>query len=356
MISFYPGPSRVYDNIPRYVKDAHAQGILSMNHRSAECMALVKKTITLLKRKLSIPKDYTILFTSSATECWEIIAQSWITHKSFHLYNGAFGQKWFEYTHKLQPGATALPFGRETILNPGQSVFEGSENIICITQNETSNGTQVSNAIIESIRKNNPDHLLAVDATSSMAGIKLNFKAADIWFASVQKCFGLPAGLALMVCSPQAIKRARAINAISHYNSAVFMADMIKHWQTSYTPNVLGIYMLMRVMEKVKHISEVHRQTLERYKAWVSFFKQHGYSLLINNSATHSFTVLPLQGDAKSIEMLKKLTCAKGFLLGNGYGDLKPTTLRIANFPALKDTEIKGLMRVLRSGKAITHV
>lgn len=349
MISFYPGPSRVYDDVPKYVKEAHAQGILSMNHRSVEFMTLMKKTVTLLKRKLGIPKDYTILFTSSATECWEIIAQSWITHKSFHLYNGAFGQKWFDYTHKLQPGATALPFGRETILNPGQTVFGGNENIICITQNETSNGTQVSNAVIESIKKNNPEHLLAIDATSSMAGIKLNFKSADIWFASVQKCFGLPAGLALMICSPRAIRRAREINVITHYNSVVLMTNMMEQWQTSYTPNVMGIYLLMRVMEPVKPIGEIHQQTLARYKAWVSFLQQHGYRLLIKNAAVHSFTVLPVQADARTIEKLKKVTRAKGFLLGNGYGDLKTTTVRIANFPALKDKEIKSLMNILRS-------
>jgi phosphoserine aminotransferase len=350
MISFYPGPSRVYDAIPKYVKDAHAQGILSMNHRSPEFMALMKKTVTLLKRKLNIPKNYTILFTSSATECWEIVAQSFITHKSFHLYNGAFGQKWFEYTHKLQPGATALPFGRETVLNPGKAVFEGIENIICITQNETSNGTQVSNAIIESIRKNNPDHLLAVDATSSMAGIKLNFKSADIWFASVQKCFGLPAGLALMVCSPRGLERARKINATAHYNSVVFMANMMDKWQTSCTPNVLGIYLLMRVMETVKPISEIHALTVTRYKNWVSVLQQASLTHLIKNTAVRSFTVLPILADEKILVRLKKTARANGFLLGDGYGALKTSTVRIANFPALKETEVRALMKLLLRG------
>jgi len=101
MISFYPGPSRVHDEIPTYVKDAARQGIMSMNHRSEEFMTISKRTIALLKQKLNIPKNYTIFFTTSATECWEIIAQSWITDKSYHLFNGSFGQKWYEYTHKL---------------------------------------------------------------------------------------------------------------------------------------------------------------------------------------------------------------------------------------------------------------
>lgn len=346
MVSFYPGPSRVYDDIPKYVKDAHAKGILSMNHRSDEFMAMMKKTVTLLKQKLAIPKNYTILFTSSATECWEIVAQSFITNKSFHLYNGAFGQKWYEYTYKLKTGATALPFGRETVLNPGQSVFESGENVICITQNETSNGTQVRNEIIRTIRQGNPEHIIAVDVTSSLAGIKLDFTTADIWLGSVQKCFGLPAGLGILICSPTAIKRARAINNTQFYNNVVLMTDMAEKWQTSYTPNVLGIYLLMRVMEKVKPISAVHKLIEKRYGDWVSVVKKSS-SLhhLIKNKTVHSLTVLPLEADKKIIEKIKKSAKAKGFLLGDGYGDMKSTTLRIANFPALKNSEVKRLIK-----------
>lgn len=348
MVSFYPGPSRVYDEIPKYVKDAHAKGILSMNHRSEEFTVLMKKTVTLLKQKLNIPRDYTIFFTSSATECWEIVAQSWVTNKSFHLYNGAFGQKWYEYSYKLKTGATALPFGRETVLNPGKSVFEGSENVICITQNETSNGTQVSNEIIRIIREGSPEHIIAVDVTSSLAGIKLDFTAADIWLASVQKCFGLPAGLGIMICSPQAIKKARAINNTRFYNNAILMADMMEKWQTSYTPNVLGIYLLMRVMEKVRPIGIVHKLIEKRYENWMVLVKKHpALHHLIRNKAVHSLTVLPLEADKKIIEKIKKSAKGKGFLLGDGYGDLKATTLRIANFPALKDSEIRGLMKLL---------
>ena len=108
MISFYPGPSRVYDEIPKYVKEALAQGILSMNHRSDEFISLSRKTVALLKTKLSIPKDYTIFFTSSATECWEIIAQSIIQKESTHIYNGAFGEKWYDYTKRLHPEAKGI--------------------------------------------------------------------------------------------------------------------------------------------------------------------------------------------------------------------------------------------------------
>jgi phosphoserine aminotransferase len=76
-------------------------------------------------------------------------------------------------------------------------------------------------------------------------------------------------------------------------------------------------------------------------------FTKSGLHHLIKNKTVHSFTVLPLKQIKKTIEKIKKTAKAKGFLLGDGYSDLKSTTLRIANFPALKDSEVKGLMKFL---------
>jgi phosphoserine aminotransferase len=348
MISFYPGPSRVHDQVPAYVKDAHKLGLLSMNHRSPEFVAMSEATIKLLKSRLGIPKNYTVLFTTSATESWEIIAQSLVKEKSLHLYNGAFGQKWYEYTHRIHPGATPLPFNTSQPLDPKQLVFDLQDGIICLTQNETSNGTQVGNDIIKSIKKNNPSYLVAVDATSSMAGIKLDFKHGDVWFASVQKCFGLPAGLGLLICSPQAVERARSMNERKHYNSLPFMLDMMEKWQTPFTPNVLAIYLLMRVLEDSPSIEEVHEVTLQRYRAWISFLGTcKKLTHLTEEKSVQSYTVIPVKSDEQTITQIKKSAKKNGLLLGEGYGDWKAETFRIANFPALKQKEIKELMNFL---------
>jgi phosphoserine aminotransferase len=348
MISFYPGPSRIHDEIPRYVKDAHKLGIMSINHRSEEFVAMSKKTISLLKEKLNIPKNYTILYTTSATECWEIIAQSFITRKSYHFYNGSFGQKWFEYTKRIRSGAEAFPFDRESKLETGKFTFE-KEAIICLTQNETSNGTQISNSIIRALKKQNPNNLIAIDATSSMAGIALDFKAGDIWFASVQKCFGLPAGLGLMICSPQAISYASKINEKDHYNSMPFMLEMIEKWQTPFTPNVLNIYLLMRVLEKSPTIKSTEQEIKKRFNQWELFFaKSAQMDFLIKNKAVRSLTVVPVTTEEEMITKVKARAKQNGFLLGEGYGDLKKSTFRIANFPALQPKEIASLIKFLK--------
>jgi phosphoserine aminotransferase len=285
---------------------------------------------------------------SSATESWEIIAQSLTENESIHIYNGAFGNKWFEYAKRLKPGVRAIPFDREHQLNTDELVFKTGE-LICLTQNETSNGSQVSRATIQRIKKNNPDHLIAIDATSSMAGIALDFKSADIWFASVQKCFGLPAGLGIMVCSPAAITRAKALNRSQHYNSLLFLDEMMEKWQTPFTPNVLSIYLLMRVLEANRHIRDIDKTLRGRYKKWESFFdsKSNQLKFLIHNKQVRSHTVLAIEATPEAVIKVKTKALKAGILLGDGYGDLKQSSFRIANFPAIKREEIARLMDFL---------
>ncbi len=347
MISFYPGPSRIHDEIPQYVTDAVKTGILSANHRSEQFIELSKTTIGLLHDKLSVPRGYMIFFTSSATECWEIIAQSLVKNKSWHLYNGAFGQKWFDYTKRLRE-AEAVSFGLEEKIDAKLLHQTDDESVICVTQNETSNGTQVTNSVLRSIRRSKPNALIAVDATSSLAGIKLNIRSADVWFASVQKCFGLPAGLGLLICSPRAIARAKDIGDTSHYNSLTFMIDMMKKWQTSFTPNVMAIYLLSRVLRDSPPLAEVHAKTEKRYRRWIKFLSERkSLKHLVHTRSVQSYTVVTVTAAEAIIKEIKLRAKEEGILLGEGYGDWKPATFRIANFPALKRKEINRLMAFL---------
>jgi phosphoserine aminotransferase len=347
MTSFYPGPSRVYDEIPRYVKAAHRKGILSMNHRSEEFMKMCEKTVTLLKDRLSIPKTYKVFFLTSATECWEVMAQSLTSTGSHHIYNGAFGEKWFDYTRKIKPEAQSHPFDREEALDVDKCIFNTGD-LICITQNETSNGTQVANGTIARIKAGNPNHLVSVDATSSMAGILLDFAAADVWFASVQKCFGLPAGLSIMVCSPAAMEKVKSQGESEHYNSMTLLNSMMDKWQTPCTPNVMAIYLLMRTLKDANPIAQTDAKLRSRFGEWSRLLKgTKGLQPLVKNEAVRSITVLAISMKGGDMAGLKSKAKAAGFLLGEGYGDLKKDTFRIANFPAIRRKEIQKLMRFL---------
>jgi phosphoserine aminotransferase len=340
MISFYPGPSRLYASIPDFMQEAYLQGVLSINHRSPDFVRISRSTIELLRQKLEIPESYIIFYTSSATECWEILAQSLVRRKSFHLYNGAFGEKWLEYTRRLRPDATGMAFGLNEVLPVASLAVDPDAELIALTQSETSNGTAVSNETIRQLRQAYPQKLIAVDATSSMGGVYLDFAQADVWYASVQKCFGLPAGMALLVCSPEAVQRSVEIGENSHYNSLTAMIKNMENYQTTHTPNVLGVYLMMKVMEQLDPIRKIDALTREKAKNWYDFFidiKQ--VNLLVENPAVRSETVIALSAVKEVVKTIKQEALAEGLMLGNGYGKWKEETFRIANFPAIEATE-----------------
>jgi len=108
MISFYPGPSQIYLQVKDFMLEAADSGILSANHRSPEFVDLSKECQQLIRKKLDIPSNYSIFYTSSATECWEIISESFIDASSLHIFNGAFGEKWYQYRKKIMPNAFAM--------------------------------------------------------------------------------------------------------------------------------------------------------------------------------------------------------------------------------------------------------
>lgn len=346
MITFYPGPSKVYESIPKLVKKAHKKGVLSINHRSPEFQDIYRKAVALVKDKLKIPGDYEAYFTSSATECWEIVAQSLIKDKSVHIYNGAFGEKWFKYTHRLKPGATSLAFD----LDHAPETKTYTEDTLCVTHNETSNGTRLPLETISALREANPGALIAVDATSSLAGQPVNFADVDVVYASVQKCFGLPAGLALMICSPRAIKRAEEINDRAYYNSLLFIRENALNWQTHYTPNVLNIYLLMATMKKYVGIDKMEENIQIRYESWLAFISRYQQlEMLSGNTNLQSRTVVTVKAEPALINGIKEKAKSKGIILGNGYGQWKKGTFRIANFPAITDKEINLLKKFLDS-------
>ncbi len=343
-MNFYPGPSRVYSSVPEYIYEAYMEGIMSINHRSDEFMTLMESTKKILRERLLIPDDYEIAFTSSATECWEIIAQSLTQKGSQHFFNGSFGEKWASYAGEIVQTKISQ-FGINEKLPTGD--ISKDIDVLCVTQNETSNATQVAMKSLEMLRVENEDKIIAVDVTSSVGGVMIDFKLADVWYASVQKCLGLPAGLGLMILSPFAVQKAEKMAVRNRYNSLLHIIENTRKNQTTYTPNVLGVYLLNRTQEASKGIKTIAEKVENRFKAYEAFFEENGdFQFLISNPAVRSHTVLALE--SKEVELLKSQARNRGLILGNGYGPWKNSTFRIANFPAIKSREVEKLIEFFK--------
>ncbi|WP_375586531.1 aminotransferase class V-fold PLP-dependent enzyme [Cyclobacterium xiamenense] len=350
MLTFAPGPSKVYDKLPDYFQDAYRDGILSANHRSAVFMDLYRDTEKRMKEKLEIPADYRLLFTSSATENWEIITQSLVESASFHVFTGSFGKKWFGFARHILPKTGSLVLDKNEPFAVEDLAVGPEFDVLAITQNETSNATQVSNATLAAIGKKFPDKMLTVDTTSSMGGIYLDFGLADVWFASVQKCFGLPAGLGILILSPKAIEKSKQKGEYGRYNSLNFMLENADNYQTHYTPNVLGIYLLNRVLGDMPGIRVLQEKTESRMRQLEQLVENSSaLEYLVTEAGNRSRTVLGVGGEEGFIQSIKKAAEAQGMQMGSGYGPLKPTSFRIANFPAITDGEFNKLIHFLEA-------
>jgi phosphoserine aminotransferase len=345
MLSFYPGPSKVHPEALDFIREAFDQGIVSINHRSERFESLLKDTLEILHEKWNIPSDYTIYFVSSATEAWEIVAQSLIEKKSLHLFNGAFGKKWAHYTKQIFPEALSIAFDAQAGL---ETVYPESMNgidTVCLVQSETSNGTGQNIT-----RAPFGDALITVDATSSMGGIELPWNEADVWLASVQKCLGIPAGLGIMICSPKALARAEKLGHRFHYNDVLLMEENRKRFQTHYTPNVLSIYVLNRLTHHLPNIKQIDFQTRKKMEIWEEYWAKNtswDLTCLIENPALRLPTVLALKGDTANIHRIQQKCLSANIELGKGYGEWQSNTVRIANFPSHTEKDIQTLIKLL---------
>ena len=345
MTSFYPGPSKMHPLLGEFLQKTYESGILSNNHRSKQFENLYQETSKNLKNWLSIPENYELLFFSSATECWQVLTQHPFGEERLHIFNGAFGQKWAEVSENLtNQKVEKIQFD---IQNFPEINYKENIDFVALTQCETSNGTFLPNQIIAQIRDNYPKAVIAVDATSAMAGINTQWENADIWFASLQKCFGLPSGLAVMFIKSDLAKSISENKAKdSCYNSLSNSIINQQKWQTTHTPNILGIHLLNQLAQTKLPNFELLEKSMQN---WIHFFEQNNhFQSLIKNSQTQSPTVIAATASEDAVSKIKYLTEKQELIIGNGYGEWKKNSIRIANFPVHTHEEKLQLMEILK--------
>ncbi|MCU0416069.1 MAG: aminotransferase class V-fold PLP-dependent enzyme [Cytophagaceae bacterium] len=349
MIHFYPGPSKLHADLALDMSDALASGILSMHHRSKAFQHLYQTTESLTQDVFKLPTGYSIAFASSATECWQIIAQS-LQHLSCNVaFNGSFGEKWSSVIQPYHTHPVQHPFDiTSSACSIPLSTLESS-GLLCLTQVETSNGSEISMESFRNIRTSFKG-IIAVDATSAMGGIDTDFSLADIWFASVQKCFGLPSGLALIILSPAARAACKPISKGAPYHHLTSIISNAEKYQTTHTPNILGIYLLKQRLARWVH-STPWVPLRKQMEDWYTFFQSTPFQPLVLKTR-QSATVLALQNNSSfSLNDIIEKARIAGIILGKGYGVWSESTFRIANFPAHTEEDRAALIRFIQTLK-----
>ena len=343
-----PGPSGLYFTVEEHIKKALREQIPSISHRSGRFQEVYAEATGNLRKLLSLPDNFQILFTASATEVWERLIQNCVEQQSAHLVNGSFSARFREISELLGREALGFEAPYGTCVKPGEVIAPQAE-LISVTHNETSTGAMQPLEDIAALRQAYPEALIAVDGVSSLPYVQLDWSLIDSAYFSVQKCFGLPAGLGVWLVNERCIAKAEAIQAkglsIGSYHTLPAMLEKAAKYQNAETPNVLGIYLLGKVAGDMleKGIDMIRRET--EYKAALLYntLEQHPQlSAFVKEERLRSRTVVVGEvagGSTALIDYLK----GKGMVTGSGYGSYKLSHVRIANFPTTSKEQVEML-------------
>ena len=347
---FTAGPSHLYSTVPQHIAAAIEANIPSISHRGQQFVDIFNDTRAGLRELLAIPADFEIFFFSSATEIWERIIQNCVEETSTHFVNGSFGER-FHWTAQMlgrRPTMIEAPFGVGFDISKVK-VPKNSE-LMGFTHNESSSGVMWQMEDIYAIGEKYPDKLIAIDVVSSIPYPNIDYEKVDLVYFSVQKGFGLPAGLGVLIASPRALSKQRDMEnkgiSTGSYHSFKVMKSFADKGQTTETPNVLNIFLLGKVCRDYIDygIGNIRNETDEKAQLMYSYFERHDrYKPAVQNKRDRSQTlvVIDTKGDSKKIV---KFLETQDIEVGYGYGEAKDNQVRIANFPAHSMEDVERLL------------
>ena len=356
-IFFTPGPSELYFTAEGHLKRALNEQIPSISHRSARFEAIYREAATNLRSLLSVPDSFHVLFTGSATEIWERLIENCVAEQSYHYVNGAFSRRFYEIAQQLQKKPLIEEAREGTCVVPRPEAIPASVEMIAFTQNETSTGAAQPLADIYTIRQAHPDALIAVDAVSTLPYPDIDYTQVDSVFFSVQKGFGLPAGLGVWLVNDRCVEKARQLEQQGHpigsYHTLPSLVDKARKNQTPETPNVLAIYLLAKVTADMlsKGIAQIRKET--DYKAALLYQTLLAHPLLssfVNEPKYRSKTVIVAETTQPASDILAALR-KDHVIVGSGYGTFKQQHIRIANFPTHSKEQMEALSDKLNAIK-----
>ncbi|MBI3379965.1 alanine--glyoxylate aminotransferase family protein [Candidatus Gottesmanbacteria bacterium] len=354
-IFFTPGPTQLYPTVARHLQKAIKEDIASISHRGEKFHEIYDDTQNALRKLLKIPKDFQIFLLSSGTEAMERIIENTVGESSLHLVGGEFSKRFYETANFLHKKAEKVEVAPGLGFDFGQIDIGRQVELVCFTHNETSTGVALPMNEIYGIKKRFPDKLIALDTVSSSPYVDVDFGYVDLCFFSVQKGFGLPAGLGIVIVSPTAMKINESLERknymVGTYHSFGELLKYSEKFETPETPNVLAIYLLGKVAQDMLKIGiqKIRKNTKEKADLLYNFFeKQEGFRPFVKEKKYRSNTVIVVETDNDSSVFIEKLK-KRGLVVGNGYKDFKNKQLRIANFPAHSTTDVKRLIREIKN-------
>ncbi|MDF2674964.1 MAG: aminotransferase [Clostridiales bacterium] len=344
---FIPGPVDVREDVLQRMATPQ------ISHRSKDASAL-QRGISEKLQKLMYTENTIILSTSSGSGLMEGAIRSCTGKRAAVFSVGAFGDRWFKMAKANGVPAdkiSSVPGKPTTPEMVDEALATGKYDVITVTHNETSAG--IMNPVEEIgalLKAKYPEVLFLVDTVSSLGGSKVEVDKCgiDVCITSTQKCLGLPAGMSICSVSTRSIEAARKVENRGLYFDFVELYDTIQKKDHQYpsTPSLAHMfaldYQLDRIMaEGLDNRFARHKEMAQYVRNWARKY----FDLLVDEERYLSNTLTTIRNTREiSVGDLNKKLGERGFMISNGYGDLKDVTFRISHMADYTLDEVKDLI------------
>jgi aspartate aminotransferase-like enzyme len=344
---FIPGPvhvlPEVLEQLSRY----------TLGHRGKEYSQLHGETVEMLKKAFFTDQNV-FLSTSSASGIWEAAIRNCVKtdEKVLATCCGAFSDKWANVIEACgrQCDRLKVDWGKPVTAEMiDKELSKGGYAAITMVYNETSTGlTNPVYEISEMMKEKYPDVLVFVDSVSAMVGLPLHFDDLgwDVTFASVQKAFAIPPGLAVALVSNRALDKSNDVPDRGYYFDFQNFAKSAQKSQTPTTPVIPHImalnYQCSRLLDEgMEAVWERHKKMGDYVRAWA---KKYFDLYCEDQYASNTLTAVKNTKGINVAETIKTLQEKHNTIFGNGYGKTKEEAFRIAHMGDINMDDLKELL------------
>jgi len=345
---FIPGPVDVADDVLQKMATP------MIGHRTKDATEL-QRSITEKMRKVMYTENVILLSTSSGSGLMEGAIRSCTRKRAAVFSVGAFGDRWYKMAKANGVPADVFSSELGTPTTPEMveaALATGKYDLVTITHNETSTGIMNPVEEIAEVIKKYPDVIFCLDTVSSLGGTKIEVDklGVDICITSTQKCLGLPPGLAICSFSQKAINAAKQVENRGLYFDLLDLYNYIQKKDHQYpsTPSLSHMYALeyqlgKMLEEGLENRFARHSEMAEYVRNWA---RENFEMLAEDKYASNTLTTIRNTKNI-SVSDLNKELGKKGYMISNGYGDLKDVTFRIAHMAETTLDEIKTLLNII---------
>jgi predicted phosphoserine aminotransferase len=344
---FIPGPVKVNEDVLQQLARP------TLGHRGKEYAQLHGETVEMLK-KILFTNQNVFLSTSSASGIWEAAIRNCVGFDEVVLCTccGAFSDKWADVAMSCGRNVEELKvdWGKATTAEMiDEKLATGKYAAVTLVYNETSTGlTNPVYQISEMMKDKYPDILVFVDAVSGMIGLPMQFDDLgwDVVFASVQKAFAIPPGLAVAAVSNRALEKSKTVPGRGYYFDFQQFAKSAEKNQTPTTPCIPHIMALnyqckKLVAEGMENVWKRHKVMGDFVRAWA----KEKFSLFCDEQyASNTLTTVKNTRGINVADVIKAVQAKHNTAFGNGYGKLKEETFRIAHMGDITLDDLKELL------------